>query len=84
MFSYALFASCTYERTSIYTDFAAGHYVAIEPTGHPNPKEAILFHRGVFDRSFMMGPAIAEELSRHMQPRLVFGLMALRAAVLGS
>ncbi|MAA78041.1 MAG: hypothetical protein CL916_02190 [Deltaproteobacteria bacterium] len=80
---------CTYcsypvqvERSSIYTDFEAGHYIAIEPTGHPNPKEMIHFHQGVFDRCFIMGPSVAEELSHRMQPRLVFGLTALREKLL--
>ncbi len=70
------------ERTSIYTDFQAGHYVAIEPTGHPDPSQAVAFHRGVFDRCFMMAPPVAQELSRRMAPRVVFGLTALREKLL--
>ncbi len=70
------------ERASIYTDFEEGQYVAIEVSGHPDPAEAVAFHQGVFDRCFAMAPAVTQDLSRHLRPRLVFGLAALREKLL--
>lgn len=70
------------ERTCIYTDFEAGHYVAIELSGHPDPAEAVAFHQGVFDRCFVMAPPVTQELSHRMRPRVVFGLTALREKLL--
>lgn len=69
------------ERPSIYTDFERGHYIAIEPYGTPH-KEAIERHKRIFDENFIFAPDIAQSLGKRLNPRIVFGLPALREKIL--
>ena len=77
--------SCTssfvVERPSIYTDFDKGHYIAIEPLGSSR-KEALMRHQKIFDDVFLFAPDLAQNLANTLNPRLVFGLPALREKIL--
>jgi len=70
------------ERTSVYTDFDKGQYIAVEPPDPSDWREAVARHQQIFDRCFTMGPPIAEELGRGLRHRLVFGVAALREKVI--
>ena len=70
------------ERTSVYTDFDRGHYVAVEPEGCPDWRAARAVHRKVFDESFTMAPDVAQEIGQRLTTRLAIGLRALREKVL--
>jgi hypothetical protein len=66
----------------VYTDFARFQYVAVEARGPADLAAVLARHREAFDRAFLFGPAVAEELARQLVPRLVFGLGALREKLL--
>ena len=70
------------ERTSVYTDFEHGHYVAVEPSGTEDVHAALQRHQRIFDHAFELGPEVAQELGRRLTTRLVIGLPALREKVL--
>lgn len=72
----------TVERTSVYTDFERGHYIAVEPSSVTDVHEARQRHQRVFDESFELGPEVAQQLGRRLTTRLVFGLPALREKIL--
>lgn len=62
----------------IYTDFAHPTYIAVEGRGHADWRARVQEHQQTFDTCFTFGPPDAEALGSHLQPRLVFGLGALR------
>lgn len=70
------------ERTSVYTDFERGHYLAVEPVDCADWGAARERHRAVFDRTFTLGPDVAQALGQRLVVRLVPGLRALREKVL--
>ena len=69
------------ERPSVYTDFNRGHYIAIEPYGTPK-EEAIARHKKAFDEVFLFAPDITQSIGNKLNPRIVFGLPALREKIL--
>jgi hypothetical protein len=66
------------ESRFVYTDFARGHYVAVEPSDVPDGRAALELHRRVFRACFDDGPPIARELGAGLRRRVVVGLDALR------
>jgi hypothetical protein len=70
------------EKATVYTDFDAGHYVAIEPPSDLAWREAKERHQKVYDEAFLLGPGAAAELATRTLHRLVFGNRALREKVL--
>lgn len=62
----------------IYTDFAHQTYIAVEGRGHADWRARVTAHQQVFDACFTFGPPDAEALGGSLQPRLVFGIGALR------
>ena len=85
-FQRTLCPSCGYaaqlESSTVYTDFDNGQYIAVEPSNPADWRAALAPHQEVFDRCFTMGPPVAEELSRGIRHRLVFGVDALREKIL--
>jgi hypothetical protein len=65
----------------LYTDFTAGHYVAVEPPT-ADWRVAEEDHRAVFDSTFVTAPPVAQQIGRTLRPRLVLGLAALREKLL--
>jgi hypothetical protein len=66
------------ENSTVYTDFARWHYLAVEPEEEPDRTAAR--HRQIeeYDGAFTWGPPPAQELGRNLRRRIVFGHPALR------
>lgn len=70
------------ERPTVYTDFRAKQYIAMELGGTDDLGACQALHQKVFDECFLFGPDIAADLAQGMTCRLVFGIRALREKVL--
>lgn len=73
------------ERSTVYTDFEAGHYVAVEPLtldGNGAWIARRAAHAAAFDAAFTFGPDVAVGLAGTLTKRLVPGHLALREKLL--